>query len=135
MSCLRAPWQNGYISTLFTAFFVWTSFQFILSFTTLLSVLCGGLKKSPRTCILCCHISPVQISGVVFTVNIMYGPFCHGALKHDISTLFTTFLVWTSLQFILNRYSIAVNLNLPMCLNVSSITKSIIHALVYKAQG
>ena len=22
-----------------------------------------------------------------------YGPFCHGALKHDISTLFTTFFV------------------------------------------
>jgi len=27
--------------------------------------------------------------------------FCHGALKHDISTLFATFFVWTSLQFIL----------------------------------
>jgi len=26
--------------------------------------------------------------------------FCHGALKHDISTLFTTFFVWTSIQFI-----------------------------------
>ena len=23
----------------------------------------------------------------------VYGPFCHGALKHDISTLFTTFFV------------------------------------------
>ena len=45
--------------------------QFILSFTTLLSVPCGGLKKSPRTCILCCHISPVQISGVVLTVDII----------------------------------------------------------------
>jgi len=28
-------------------------------------------NKSPRTCILCCHISPVQISGVVFTVDII----------------------------------------------------------------
>jgi len=34
-------------------------------------------------------------------VLVLYGPFCHGALKHDISTLFTTFFVWTSLQFIL----------------------------------
>ena len=31
----------------------------------------------------------------------LYGPFCHGALKLDISTLFTTFfLLTTSLQFI-----------------------------------
>jgi len=34
----------------------------------------------------------------------VYGPFCHGALKHDISTLFATFFVWTSLQFILYLY-------------------------------
>jgi len=31
----------------------------------------------------------------------LYGPFCHGALKLDISTLFTTFCLWTSLQFVL----------------------------------
>ena len=30
----------------------------------------------------------------------LYGPFCHGALKLDVSTLFTTFFIWTSLQFI-----------------------------------
>jgi len=34
----------------------------------------------------------------------LYGPFCHGALKHDISTLFTTFFVSTLLQFILLLY-------------------------------
>ena len=34
-------------------------------------------------------------------LSFLYGPFCHGALKHDISTLFATFFVWTSLQFIL----------------------------------
>jgi len=28
---------------------------------------------------------------------ILYGPFCHGAIKLDISTLFTTFFLWTSL--------------------------------------
>jgi len=27
--------------------------------------------------------------------------FCHGALKHDMSTLFTKFFVWLSLQFII----------------------------------
>jgi len=32
---------------------------------------CGLYIKSPRTCILCCHISPVKISGVVFTVDII----------------------------------------------------------------
>jgi len=30
----------------------------------------------------------------------LYGTFCHGALKHDISTLLTTSFLWTSLQFI-----------------------------------
>jgi len=29
----------------------------------------------------------------------LYGPFCHGALKPEISTLFTTFFIWISLQF------------------------------------
>jgi len=33
-----------------------------------------------------------------------YGSFCHGALKLDISTIFTTFFLRTSLQFILYRY-------------------------------
>jgi len=32
----------------------------------------------------------------------LYGPFWHGALKLDISTLFTKFFLWTSLQFILH---------------------------------
>jgi len=31
----------------------------------------------------------------------LYGPFCYGALKLDMSTFFTTFFLWTSLQFIL----------------------------------
>ena len=30
----------------------------------------------------------------------MYETFCHGALKLDMSVLFTTFFLWTSLQFI-----------------------------------
>jgi len=32
---------------------------------------------------------------------VLYGPFCHGAHKLDLSTLFTTFFLWTSLPFIL----------------------------------
>jgi len=62
-SGIRHPFNNKYQIGIFTLiFFLWTSLPFILSFTTLLLVPCGGLKKSPRTCILCCHISPVQIS-------------------------------------------------------------------------
>jgi len=35
------------------------------------------------------------------SINALYGPFYHGALKLEISTLFTTFFLWTSFQFIL----------------------------------
>ena len=31
---------------------------------------------------------------------LLYGPFCHGALKLDVPTYFTTFFLWKSLQFI-----------------------------------
>jgi len=47
-------------------------------------------------CLLRHDVVRVFVSSLVF----LYGQFCHGALKHDISTLFTTFFVWTSLQFI-----------------------------------
>ena len=30
----------------------------------------------------------------------LYGPFCHSALKIDLSTLFTAFFLWTSHQYI-----------------------------------
>jgi len=36
----------------------------------------------------------------------LYGPFCHGTLRIDISTLFTTFFLWKFLQFIIYYYSI-----------------------------
>ena len=36
---------------------------------------------------------------VMFCV-FLYGPFCRGAHKLDLSTLFTTFFLWTSLPFI-----------------------------------
>jgi len=39
----------------------------------------------------------------------LYGPFCHGALKLDMSTLFTAPFRWTSLQFIFCiRHSICI---------------------------
>jgi len=43
---------------------------YIIIYNTVVSAV-WRLKNSPRTCILCCHISPVQISGVVFTVDII----------------------------------------------------------------
>jgi len=36
----------------------------------------------------------------------LYGSFCHGALKLDISKLFTPFFLWTSLQFILLSFKV-----------------------------
>jgi len=36
----------------------------------------------------------------------LYGPFCHGAHKLDLSTLFTTFFLWTSPPFILDVSSL-----------------------------
>jgi len=44
---------------------------------------------------------------VMFCV-FLYGPFCHGAHKLDLSTLFTTFFLWTSLPFIFNKTEAAV---------------------------
>jgi len=41
---------------------------------------------------------------VMFCV-FLYGPFCHGAHKLDLSTLFTTFFLWTS-PFIFNQLRI-----------------------------
>jgi len=31
----------------------------------------------------------------------LYGPFCHGALKFDVCSLFATLFLWISLQFII----------------------------------
>jgi len=42
---------------------------------------------------------------VVLCVS-FYGPFCHGAPTLDISTFFTTFFIWTSLQIILYLFLI-----------------------------
>jgi len=39
---------------------------------------------------------------VMFCV-FLYGPFCHGAHKLDLSTLFTTFFLWTSPPFIFSQ--------------------------------
>jgi len=46
---------------------------------------------------------------VLFCVCLYEQAICHGALKLDISTLFTTFFLWTSLQFICTSYSILRN--------------------------
>jgi len=36
----------------------------------------------------------------------VYGPFCHGDLIFDMSTLFTTFFLWTSLQLISDKFGL-----------------------------
>jgi len=43
----------------------------------------------------CVFVYSVFVMFCVF----LYGPFCHGAHKLDLSTLFTTFVLWTSLPF------------------------------------
>jgi len=48
-------------------------------------------------CMLCLGVLGVFVLFCMF----VFVRFFHGALKHDISTLFTTFFLWTSLQFIL----------------------------------
>jgi len=53
-------------------------------------------KNSLSECLLRLGILRVL---VLFCILVLYGPFCHGVLKLDISTLFTTFCLWTSLQF------------------------------------
>ena len=55
-------------------------------------------------CLLRHDVVRVFVSSLVL---VLYRPFCHGALKHDISTLFTTFFVWTSLQFIFQTHCFA----------------------------
>jgi len=42
----------------------------------------------------------VLYCSVCFSV---YGPFCHGVLKLDMSTSFTSFFLWTSIQFIFRK--------------------------------
>jgi len=45
-------------------------------------------------CVLCCSVC-----------LFLYAQFCRVALTLDMSTLFTTFFLWTSLQFILDHFS------------------------------
>jgi len=62
--------------------------------------------KKTHTQELCCFLNVccVLVSCVLFCfcfcVFVLYGPFCHGGLKLDISTLLTTIFLWQSLQFI-----------------------------------
>jgi len=61
---------------------------------------------------------------VMFCV-FLYGPFCHGAHKPDLSTLFTSFFLWTSLPFIFVNYtSIWMKCNLYKLLNALSLRYS-----------
>jgi len=50
---------------------------------------------------------------VMFCV-FLYGPFCHGAHKLDLSTLFTSFFLWTSPPFILVHWTYYMYMNIIM---------------------
>jgi len=57
------------------------------------------IENSKNSCFFVSVASLCAPCFVVFCV-FLYGPFCHGAHKFDLSTLFTTFFLWTSLPFI-----------------------------------
>ena len=48
-----------------------------------------------------CYTVLICVFCAVLCVCFLYGPFCHGALNFDLSTLFTTFYLCKYLQFIL----------------------------------
>ena len=56
-------------------------------------------KKHKNSCFLMSVASLYTACFVMFCA-FLYGPFCHGAHKLDLSTLFTTFFLLTSLPFI-----------------------------------
>jgi len=76
--------------------------------TYLVRHVCMRVGVMQRTVLILCpckYCNPSDpCSNHVLRNTTLYGPFCHGALKHDISTLFTTFFVCTSLQFIFQFY-------------------------------
>jgi len=59
-----------------------------------------------NNCVKTLQWMPIHCSRTCFNFSLLYGPFCHSALTLDISTLFTTFFLWTSLQFILSNLRI-----------------------------
>ena len=46
------------------------------------------------------HLFWMSVASCCSMWMFLYGPFCHGALKLDMPTLFTTFFLLTSLQFL-----------------------------------
>jgi len=60
---------------------------------------------------------------VMFCV-FLYGPFCHGAHKPDLSTLFTTFFHCTSLPFIFSTAFVKVYLNKNNCFSYETFLES-----------
>ena len=67
----------------------------------------------------------------------LYGPFCHGAHKLDLSTLFTTFFLWTSLPFILTNdtnFSFIMLLK-HACKYISCTVKCIAYSTITQAAG
>jgi len=74
-----------------------------------MTVCCYGLEKdiclcaSVVDCVAFCNTAidkQLLFCSVCFSV---YGPFFHGALELVMSTLFTTFFLWTSLQYMYSK--------------------------------
>jgi len=64
-------------------------------------------KKFNKMCFFFINVCCVLVFYVFLCCSvcwIWYQSFCHVALKLDISTLFTTFFLWTSLQCLLSLY-------------------------------
>ena len=57
----------------------------------------------------------ISVASWCSTCWFVYVQFCHGSLKLDMSTLFTTFFLWTSLQFMLSILSELDLFNYPVC--------------------
>jgi len=78
-----------------------TTFCIYIVITCLLHNLDFEKSKSHKKLYSECLLSPVVLRDLCCSMClILYWPFCHGALKLEMSTLFTTFLLWTSLQCI-----------------------------------
>ena len=59
------------------------------------------LRKTQKNSYFLMSVASLYTQCFVMFCVFLYGPFCHGAHKLDLSTLFTTFFLWTSLPFIL----------------------------------
>ena len=88
----------------------------------------NNLKNTKNSYFLMSVASLYTACFVMFCV-LLYGPFCHGAHKLDLSTLFSTFVLWTSLSYIFSFVE-WINVNKCIAINVvSSIQEHILKSV------